>query len=162
MSKINVNIEDLEVSVASFVYASKETAEINYRLKQLGNEFAEDPDLQISPEYEAIMSNYTNASNAVARLNEIFDSLLVAVIKAPEMYADAESENVDRINALVGRSKNYQKAFVNDPALSDIIEKAENEDININELADLVNKAQQSVVMSGFSMVSNENSDKEQ
>lgn len=150
MSKINVNIENLEVAVANFVYASKEAEEINYRLKQLGNEFAEDIDLLASPEYETVMSCYTNALSSVSRINEIFDSVLLAVMKAPEMYSNAESESVNRINALVNRSKNYQKVVVDDSALSKVIEKAENDNVNIDGLADLVNKGYQSVNMSNL------------
>lgn len=150
MSKINVNIENLEVAVANFIYASKEAEEINYRLKQLGNEFAEDIDLLASPEYETVMSCYTNASTAVNKLNEIFDSLLLAMVKAPEMYSNAESESVDKINALVNRSENYQKAVTDDSALYEIIEKSENDDINIDGLADMVNKGYQSVNMSNL------------
>ena len=132
MSKINVNIENLEVAVANFVYASKEAEEIDYRLKQLGNEFVEDIDLLASPEYETVMSCYTNALSSVSRINEIFDSVLLAVMKAPEMYSNAESESVDKINALVNRSENYQKAVTDDSALSEIVEKSEKNDINID------------------------------
>lgn len=150
MSKISVNIENLEIAVANFAYASKEAEEINYRLKQLGNEFAEDIDLLASPEYETVMSCYTNALSSISRINEIFDSVLLAVIKAPEMYSNAESESVDKINALVNRSQNYQKAVTDDSALSEIVEKAENDYINIDGLADMVNKGYQSVNMSNL------------
>lgn len=147
MSRINVNIENLEVAVANFVYASKETEEINYRLKQLGNELADDIDLLASPEYEAIMEDYTKASNAISRINEIFGSLVNVLIKAPEMYFNAENENIERIRALVIRTKEYQKAVADDSALSEIIEEAKSEDINVDGLADKVNKGYQSVLM---------------
>ncbi|MCH5314366.1 MAG: hypothetical protein J1E81_00525 [Eubacterium sp.] len=148
MSKINVNIENLEIAVTNFLYASKEAGEINYRLKLLGNELSEDVDLLASPEYEMVMSCYTNASAAVNRINEFFESLLQTVIKTPEMYSDAEKESINRINSLVAKSKIYQKSVTDNSAFAGILEKAKDDDINVDGLADLVNKGYQSVNMS--------------
>lgn len=151
MSKINVNIGDLETVVENFIYASKEADELNYRLKQLGNEFVDDIDLNSSPEYEAIMAAYTEASNAVRRINEFFESLLLSVMKAPELYSEAEKNSVEKINNILKKSNGYQKAVTDDSALESIIQKAqEEEDININGLADLVHEEYKKVNLSNL------------
>lgn len=151
MSKINVNIGDLEAVVENFLQASKEAGELNYRLKQLGNEFVDDIDLNSSAEYEAIMTAYTQASNSVRKINEFFESLLLYVLKAPELYSQAEKNSVEKINNILKKSNGYQKAVTDSSALESIIQRAQDEDeININALADLVREEYQKVNLSNL------------
>lgn len=151
MKKIHVNVENLETAVENFVYASKEAGEMNYRLKQLGNELNDDVDLIASPEYDAVMSAYSEAHTAISEINEFFESLLLSVIKTPEVYSEAERKSVDRINEILKKSVDYQKAITDNSVLESIIQKAKEEDTNIDALADLVNEGYNNVNLSNLS-----------
>lgn len=149
MSKIKVDVTELETAVESFIYASKEVGEVNYRLKQLGNELVEDPKLNTLPEYEAIMSAYGEAMDAVKKTNEIFETLLLTVMNIPEMYSTTEEKSVRKINNILTKFNKYQSTGVFE--LEGIIQKAkENDDLGADELADLVNKSFQNVNMSSL------------
>ncbi|MGN1419675.1 MAG: hypothetical protein ACI4W6_10130 [Acutalibacteraceae bacterium] len=150
MSKIKVNTENLETALAGFIQASKEAQEIHYRLQQLGNELTEDVDLLVSDEYEAVMLSYSAASAAVNRMNDLFDALLFTVTKIPQMYYDAESKSVDKIHNLAFSSSTFQKSVIDDSALAAILEKIDSENVNISEIAQLVDKSCQSVALSGI------------
>lgn len=151
MKKISVNIENLETAVETFAFASKEAGEMNYRLTLLGNELVDDMDLQASPEYPFVMAAYSEASLAVKRINEFFNSLLLTVTKTPEMYSDAERKSLNRINSILKKSDVYQKAIVDNNALESIVQKAQEDDVNMDGLTDLINKGYQSTKMSDLS-----------
>ncbi|MDD6526561.1 MAG: hypothetical protein PUF31_01885 [Oscillospiraceae bacterium] len=136
MGKISVNIENLETALTNFVYASKEAQEINYRLKLLGNELVEDPDLLASPHYERIMSCYTGASIAIHQLNDAFDSLLPAAADIPEMYYNTESRSVAGIKSLVLNTGNLQKDGADTAELDLIFKKINGENVDVKEMSD--------------------------
>lgn len=150
MSKILVDIDNLETAVENFAYASKEAGEIEYRLKQLGNELVDDVELTASIEYESIMSAYTTALNSVEKINEFFESLLVYIISTPEKYSQIERKNVDRINSVLKKSTEYYKAVTDNSAFENIIKNVKENEMNMNDLFDLIQKEYQNVNMSNF------------
>lgn len=154
MRKIKVDIAELETAVESFIYASKEAGEVHYRLKQLGNALVDDIQLNVSAEYEAIMAAYSEAMNSVTKINEFFESLLLTIMKTPEMYSETEEKSIRKINAILTKFSKYQSGGAD--ALEGIIQKAkENDDLGADALADLVNKSFQNTNMSNFA--ANEN-----
>lgn len=146
MHSIYVDTDALESAVGNFLYASKEAEEMAFRLKQLGNELADDPDLAISPEYESIMANYTEAFRSLGKINVFFETLLPAVLKTPEMYSDAEQKNLDRIRSLMQRSDTYESTVLNDTAaITAILRKTEEDDLTMEELTDFIDKSCQNL-----------------
>lgn len=155
MRKIKVDIAELETAVENFIYASKAAGEVHYRLKQLGNELVDDIQLNVSTEYEAIMAAYSEAMNSVTKINEFFESLLVTIMKTPEMYSETEEKSVRKINAILTKFSKYQGGGA--ATLEGIIQKAkENDDVGVDELDDLVNKSFQNANMSSFAANSND------
>lgn len=148
MQKISVDTEMLNSGVTYFIFASKELDEINYRLKQIGNEMLEDLDLQTAPEYASIIEYYTELSKNIVYIKEIFESIIFAVSKAPEMYSDVEKRNIDRIQNIVVKNEKYQTALVNDKSLKDIIDSDKMTD---GSNLDLINLIQKNLVDLSFS-----------
>ena len=147
MRKIKIKTEDLEIVAENFLYASKEAGEVNYRINQLGNELVDDPDLLICPEYQDIMANYTSVKKSIQKINEKFDIMTSSVLKAAEMYAEAEYKNKERIEGLLKRIIKYHKAVTDESDLERIVKSAEGE-TEINGIADMVDKSHQSTLAS--------------
>lgn len=149
MSKIKVDVAELETAVESFIYASKEAGEAHYRLKQLGNALADDIQLNAAPEYEAVMAAYSEAMHSVTKINSLLESLQLTVMKMPEMYSEIEEKSVRKINSILTKFQKYQSA--GSVELEGILQKAqESEDLDADALADLVNKSFQNVTLSSL------------
>lgn len=91
MQKIKVDVENLQFAVTHFLQASNELKELEYRLKQLGNEFCDDPDLLIVPEYEMIMTHYTELSNNILSF-AVYLRDLRALFRKYRNYTPKQSE----------------------------------------------------------------------
>ena len=108
MRKIVVDIEDLNSSVSYFSLAVKELEEVDYRLKQIGNEMMDDTELQIAPEFDALLEEYNNISSNLMKLKDTYENILSAFVKVPEQYLDVEKRSVDKIKNVLFKGKDYE------------------------------------------------------
>lgn len=142
---IRVDPNELENAVVFFSRANRNIEELHYRLNQLGNEIISDKDLAASPEYEVIIQSYMEATGAVDKIHEFFESTILTMSQLPEMYAEAERKNANRIKALTQRSVKYQKALTDTQALQALLVKLEDnedeeqENISSHDLEQMVN-----------------------
>lgn len=158
MQKISVDTEYLNSAVLYFVLASKELDELNYRLKQIGNEMIDDADLQLAPEYNRIIEQYTEISKNIALIKEHFEHTLSVFEKIPELYSDVERRSIERINSLISKSEKHQSAFIDEKALVEIIKASESDD-NSQELIDKIEKNLLELSFANAAMLSNDVSD---
>lgn len=139
MQRINVDIESLQSAVSYFLMAAREFDELDYRLKLLGNEFADDAGLLLTPEYELIMTHYAELSKHIAKVRNMFETLTSPVSKIPEIYSEAERRSIERTNNLFLRTDRYQKSFVDETMLVKISPKNTDE-LQEEELIDIIQK----------------------
>lgn len=140
MQKIRVDTENLNSAVSYFILASKELDELKYRLIQIGNEMADDIDLHMAPEYNAVMEHYAEASKNVNLLGELFKNTLAVIAKTPELYSNAEKRSIQRIKELINKNEKYQSVFLNDKILSEFIAENESGYDHSQEFMDMIEK----------------------
>lgn len=161
MRKIHVDIENLNSAVSYFILASKELDELNYRLKQVGNEMIDDLNLQMAPEYNSIIEIYSDISKNIALIKELFECVLTVVTKVPELYSDVERKSIERINSLIYKNEKYQSALIDDKALEEIIALSEHDD-NSEKLIDMIERNLIDLSFSNATMFSNDASNKDE
>lgn len=123
MRKIEVDIEALKLSVSYFYLAVKELEEIEYRLKQIGNEIMDDAELQAAPEFNSLLEEYNNTSLNLLKLKDSYENIISTFVKVPEQYLDVEKRSVDKIKNIIFKGNDYEsKIHIDNSALETINE----------------------------------------
>lgn len=149
MKSINVDVEDLQSAVTYFLLSSKELDELNYRLRQLGNEFADDMELEMAPEYEQIMFHYQELSKSITKIRELYEGVVSVLTKIPEFYSDVERRNVQKINELIYKSDKHHATVID----SNLGKNFSDEILNEKSREDLVDLIQRNLTELDFSNI---------